>query len=977
MAGLFGLFSGAGDKSSRPCHSIEHLQHLYARLQHVKGVYAKEEKKETDEQNRDYMVEVIQQITELLIWGEQNDHDHNFFDFFCEKNILADFVHVLGQQQVPKTVKVQVLQTLSMLVQNISRDTSLYYLFSNNYVNQLISTQFDWSDEEILGYYISFLKSLAMRLNFETIKFFFNERAEVFPLYVEAVRFFGHRDQMVRAAVRTLTLQVYSIRDPAMQQFVLERSSHTYFVHLACHLRGLWVQLDTAACAAGGPSEQHFAALLELSDQQQDFLIYLSDVLELEVPELGAALAERLLHYAMLPVLVGSILVPSATQDILESSSRSSSSSAKLGTQGMPALLSHACALFVLHAVFDTFRSRVLLEPLAAALLCISPPALLASRCRLPPPAPPPTYRATNVDVSGPTSLEQPGNSASAAAGASADAAAAMASSSPDAAEAPAMAPPSVVVDPASVATEDVAEPDGSARAHLLSFISEPGDQCALLAAGVLHACLSNRKALSQTLLEDARLLPLPRAAKTQKIMGALLPSSSSIGLSGGSSTASAAATATAHATAEGEENVPAASSNCDALDAQRVPDQENGGPSSRSPDEPYASLGSAVLGDAALEAGPDEPADLAAGEVDVVEAHPCEVLLLVVRTLERHTALRIVAVQVMIRLILLLALHPTICDEWRTMLLRAVQRVVRSAARQVRIYLHGALTNNFLDIFSEELEHSRKPIGDSDVREICGSIRCLLPPTVGIGSPSVPDGWALPAQHAERQHAAKATCCLFLVQRLLEELQATPRDESPPQEAALMGAARESPMSVLMPAPSQCPAQGLMHIQEEVADGYEEGKSFDLGRQDRIVCGVVSQEGRHTRYLVIHQFLLLLVQPDLISPGWAVVKTLCAVRSVDPLVTPGDSRTLRLMIRLPKGSSCPGDASAYDPSTANLGFLLPAEERRGSAFFTLALSFEDVKRCRNAELHLFERRKAVREHLKKRIEAFIEGLCV
>merc|ERR1719409_1642784 len=102
--------------------------------------------------------------------------------------MLSLFVHFLNQPKGPKTVKVQLLQTLSMLVQNIRRETSLYYLFSNNYVNQLISTQFDWHDEEILGYYISFLKSLALRLNFETIKFFFNERAEQFPLYVEAVR---------------------------------------------------------------------------------------------------------------------------------------------------------------------------------------------------------------------------------------------------------------------------------------------------------------------------------------------------------------------------------------------------------------------------------------------------------------------------------------------------------------------------------------------------------------------------------------------------------------------------------------------------------------------------------------------------------------------------------------------------------------------------------------------------------------------
>ena len=69
----------------------------------------------------------------------------------------------------------------------MNKDTNIYYLFSNNYVNQLISTsskQLDWSDEEVVAYYISFLKSLSLKLNDETIKFFFNYR-DSFPLYTE------------------------------------------------------------------------------------------------------------------------------------------------------------------------------------------------------------------------------------------------------------------------------------------------------------------------------------------------------------------------------------------------------------------------------------------------------------------------------------------------------------------------------------------------------------------------------------------------------------------------------------------------------------------------------------------------------------------------------------------------------------------------------------------------------------------------
>ncbi len=49
------------------------------------------------------------------------------------------------------------------------------YLLSNNHVNSLIVLKLDFSDEEVLAYYISFLKTLSFKLNKHTIHFFFNE----------------------------------------------------------------------------------------------------------------------------------------------------------------------------------------------------------------------------------------------------------------------------------------------------------------------------------------------------------------------------------------------------------------------------------------------------------------------------------------------------------------------------------------------------------------------------------------------------------------------------------------------------------------------------------------------------------------------------------------------------------------------------------------------------------------------------------
>ena len=83
------------------------------------------------------------------------------------------------------------------------------YLLSNNHINSIIVLKLDFSDEEVLAYYISFLKTLSFKLNTHTIHFFYNEHLRDFPLYTEAIKFFNHSESMVRIAVRTLTLNVF------------------------------------------------------------------------------------------------------------------------------------------------------------------------------------------------------------------------------------------------------------------------------------------------------------------------------------------------------------------------------------------------------------------------------------------------------------------------------------------------------------------------------------------------------------------------------------------------------------------------------------------------------------------------------------------------------------------------------------------------------------------------------------------------
>ena len=186
----------------RNLHSLEQLKYLHSVLSKNQTV---------TEGNKGLLVETIRSIAEILIWGDQNDS--SVFDFFLERNMLSFFLKFMDQKTGNNYVCVQLLQTLNILFENIRNDTSIYYLLSNNHVNSIIVHKFDFSDEEVMAYYISFLKTLSFRLNKHTIHFFYNEHNNDFPLYTEAIKFFNHGESMVRIAVRTLSLNVYKVED--------------------------------------------------------------------------------------------------------------------------------------------------------------------------------------------------------------------------------------------------------------------------------------------------------------------------------------------------------------------------------------------------------------------------------------------------------------------------------------------------------------------------------------------------------------------------------------------------------------------------------------------------------------------------------------------------------------------------------------------------------------------------------------------
>merc|ERR1712232_183015 len=268
------------------------------------------------------------------------------------------------------------------------------------------------------------------------------------------------------------------------------------------------------------------------------------------------------------------------------------------------------------------------------------------------------------------------------------------------------------------------------------------------------------------------------------------------------------------------------------------------------------------------------------------------------------------------------------------------------------------------LDAYLEAWELHRAP--PVNIADSCASLKRLLPPDPAFArrSAAARRPSAVPS-HPAVTTMQRAARCFFVLRRTATDLvlygpcvpQSGPQQRCPPWN---------------------CWSTEKMHfaIPEEAASlSFQRGDSFEVGLMDRVVCSVAAEHGKQMRYLLLHDYWLILAQPDLSMPGWVIVKTLWPLRQVQPLIDRSDPRTLWVAMQGFRGGAFPGDTAPPYNSASQLA--TSDGDDRLIVFFTLALNFDDVKRCHAADQHLQKRRQELRIRLLQNASSFVERCCV
>lgn len=259
-----------------------------------------------EENEASQLVESIRQATEALVWGER--HDSALFDLFCEYHMLAAFVTALHAAATPRAVKVQLLQSLAILVQNARRSTSTFYLLSGGLLNALFDAPPDLEDEEVMAYFVALLKGLALRLDAESAQLCLaagprlcaeepvDRQWRRLPILERASVLLGHKELMVRTAARTASLSILRIDDPHVRLGAEHCFRRLMAPSLGGMLRSTWaMQVDAVRF-------RDKAMLREAMEREDDLIGFANDIFALDILSLSHALAEQLL-VALMPLL--------------------------------------------------------------------------------------------------------------------------------------------------------------------------------------------------------------------------------------------------------------------------------------------------------------------------------------------------------------------------------------------------------------------------------------------------------------------------------------------------------------------------------------------------------------------------------------------------------------------------------------------------------------------------------------------------
>ncbi|CAK72013.1 unnamed protein product (macronuclear) [Paramecium tetraurelia] len=229
---------------------------------------------------------------------------HYLTSYLAENNILALFYEKIFNLTTRQMCSINF--KLSFIIQNVKKPLNITYLISHPVLNDFINYKYDFSNHEMVDYYVNFLKSIAIRIDRENFFLHFNLRYSTFPLLWQAQKFINYPDTLVSSTVKVIILSLSKLFDipqdgVALTQSIIKQENKSIkkfknYLTLSPFCLAYQKYVHQMKCLLPN------LAQVKSQDQLEDLIMFFSDFLQ-QCPFLIPLFEQIMLDQLILPIL--------------------------------------------------------------------------------------------------------------------------------------------------------------------------------------------------------------------------------------------------------------------------------------------------------------------------------------------------------------------------------------------------------------------------------------------------------------------------------------------------------------------------------------------------------------------------------------------------------------------------------------------------------------------------------------------------
>ena len=244
----------------------------------------------------------------LLVADRKNLKE--YFTHFYELNFLEIFNNFLGKNI--EKLSFIILEMINFLTTNIQNKELLEYIYKEkfptsiqginmNIIDKLISLDTK-KNEEYLTYQINFIKSLTLKINIETLNYFYDCNINQFPILTKTLSLYNYKDPLIRNVVKNIFLAIIKIENQNLREFLISFPINLYYSNIIFQLKNAIISLCEINFGENDNSKT-FGKLQKQHDFIIDTIFYISDLFSLKIEKIDFILINCLLNEIIFPLI--------------------------------------------------------------------------------------------------------------------------------------------------------------------------------------------------------------------------------------------------------------------------------------------------------------------------------------------------------------------------------------------------------------------------------------------------------------------------------------------------------------------------------------------------------------------------------------------------------------------------------------------------------------------------------------------------